>query len=301
MSRRPQPLQYRSWLFTLNNYTQDEFSAIKVWCQSSCDYAVIGEEVGEAGTPHLQGYFRSKVKCRLSQIKDQVSGRAHFEAARGSPADNRAYCTKDRVFWEVGTCPRANGRTTKSRDEIAIEWNAAWESRTLPVFAAANPGVYLFSRHTMLRNTLGAAEPLDRPGISVEWIWGPPGVGKSRLAHARFPGGFIKDPRTKWWTGYKLELDVIIDDFAPKGIDMNHLLRWFDRYRCTVETKGDIVALHAVNWVVTSNFSPDDCFRAEDGGPHLQIDALRRRMKVTHMLEYPGFTHGGTHLDNPHV
>jgi len=32
--------------------------------------------------------------------------------------------------------------------------------------------------------------------------------------------------------------DVIIDDFGPNGIDINHLLRWFDRYKCLVENKG---------------------------------------------------------------
>jgi len=84
-----------------------------------------------------------------------------------------------------------------------------------------------------------------------------------------------------------LELDVIIDDFGPKGIDINHLLRWFDRYKCTVETKGDIVPLYATTFIVTSNFNPEGCFRDDDGGPHPQIDALRRRMHVTHMLTYP--------------
>ena len=83
-----------------------------------------------------------------------------------------------------------------------------------------------------------------------------------------------------------LESDVIIDDFAPKGIDINHLLRWFDRYKCTVETKGDIVPLWATQWIVTSNFPPEQCFKDEDGGPHPQIEALRRRMTVTHMIQY---------------
>lgn len=83
-----------------------------------------------------------------------------------------------------------------------------------------------------------------------------------------------------------LESDVIIDDFAPKGIDINHLLRWFDRYKCTVETKGDMVPLHATKFIVTSNFPPEGCFKDEDGGTHPQMPALRRRIKVTHMVTY---------------
>jgi len=268
----------------LNNYSEDEYRSIKDWCSAECDYAVVGKEVGEEGTPHLQGYFRKKVKCRLSSLKDSLSGRAHFEVARGTPSDNRTYCTKDGDSWESGTCPDARGR--KNRDELALEWKSAFEDRRTHEFAEANPGCFYFSRHTLLRNSLGSAVPIDRPDINVEWIWGEPGVGKSRLAHERLPGAFIKEPRTKWWTGYMLESDVIIDDFAPKGIDINHLLRWFDRYKCTVETKGDIVPLYATKFIVTSNFPPEGCFKDDDGGPHPQILALRRRMTVTHMITY---------------
>lgn len=82
-----------------------------------------------------------------------------------------------------------------------------------------------------------------------------------------------------------LEVDCIIDDLGPKGIDINHLLRWFDRYKCTVETKGDMVPLYVTKFIVTSNFSPEEVYKNEDDCsiPHVQMPALRRRMKVTHM------------------
>jgi hypothetical protein len=112
------------------------------------------------------------------------------------------------------------------------------------------------------------------------------------MAHERLPDAYVKDPLTKWWTGYMLESTVIIDDFGKRGIGINHLLRWFDRYKCYVETKGDVVPLHAVHFVVTSNFHPKDCFENPDGTVHDQIDALLRRVHVTHVLSYfpPGNT-----------
>lgn len=82
-----------------------------------------------------------------------------------------------------------------------------------------------------------------------------------------------------------LESEVIIDDLGPKGIDINHLLRWFDRYKCYVETKGDIVPLYADTFIVTSNFKPEDIFKEDDGSEHLQIPALKRRIKFIHMSE----------------
>lgn len=80
-----------------------------------------------------------------------------------------------------------------------------------------------------------------------------------------------------------LETNVIIDDFGPNSIDINHLLRWFDRYKCLVETKGGMLALYATSFIVTSNFSPYEVFTDKDGLPHPQIEALVRRIVINHM------------------
>ena len=88
------------------------------------------------------------------------------------------------------------------------------------------------------------------------------------------------------------EKDVILDDFGPQGIDINHLLRWFDRYKCTVETKGSMVPLYACNFIVTSNFLPSVVFRVlkyrhlsdEVYEDHPQLPALMRRIKLVPFL-----------------
>lgn len=125
--------------------------------------------------------------------------------------------------------------------------------------------------------------PVDRPAISVKWIYGPPGVGKSRSAHAALPDAYIKEPRTKWWNGYLNEKTCIIDDFGPGGIDINHLLRWFDRYKCLVENKGGMIPLQVETFIVTSNFKPADIFKWGDER-HPQLPALERRIVIEEML-----------------
>lgn len=286
-SRRRESLCKR-WCFTLNNYSDVEWDRFIEFFRTGASYYVIGRERGAEGTPHLQGYVILHRGHRLSALKNTVSQRAHWEVARGAPSANREYCSKEGDFVEHGVCPKANGH--KSRDQAAEEWNAAFNlGRTgIAAFGESNPGVYAFSRHTLLRNSLAAAVPRERPGVRVEWLYGLPGVGKSRMAHERLPNAFVKDPLTKWWTGYLLETDVIIDDFCKKGISISHLLRWFDRYKCWVETKGDLVPLWADNFIVTSNFHPRDVFRNDDGSDHDQIDALLRRMTVTRVHEFTG-------------
>ncbi|AXH76021.1 MAG: putative viral replication protein [Cressdnaviricota sp.] len=89
--------QSRKWCFTLNNWTEDEYLSIKNYIiTKGLDY-VVGKEVGENGTPHLQGYLSSKNPMMFSRLK-KVMPRAHLEKARGSNAENLKYCSKSDDF-----------------------------------------------------------------------------------------------------------------------------------------------------------------------------------------------------------
>lgn len=89
--------QGRKWCFTLNNYTEDELNAYIQLLDSRSQY-VIGKEVGEEGTPHLQGYFECKSPKKFSMVKRWLGDRAHIEKAKGSQEQNYKYCTKDGEF-----------------------------------------------------------------------------------------------------------------------------------------------------------------------------------------------------------
>jgi len=110
-------------------------------------------------------------------------------------------------------------------------------------------------------------------------FWGITGSGKSRRAWDEAGlEGFPKDPRTKFWCGYRDQAHVVIDEFRG-GIDIAHMLRWLDRYPVIVEIKGGAVCLAASKIWITSNLSPDDWYPDADQATK---DALRRRLQVTH-------------------
>jgi len=272
------PTPKKAYCFTLNNYTEDEYANIKRVCESESLYAIVGREVGEQGTPHLQGYIRFKKSYRFHTIKDRYLPRCHIEVAAGSPHSNRIYCSKDGNFEEFGELPESSeGGST--RDEIARRFvsDMGTGRAGLVQFAESNPGTWYYSGHNLLRNYFTLRRPVERASIKVSWFWGKPGAGKSREAHRLLPEAYIKEPRTKWWSGYFLEEEVIIDDFGPQGIDINHLLRWFDRYKCLVETKGGMIPLYATTFIVTSNYHPSQCFCGLGGEDHPQLPALLRR------------------------
>lgn len=269
--------------FTLNNYTEEEEIRIRNRIVEFCKYGVVGREVGESGTKHLQGYIITNRKYTFEALKtDIIDQRSHVEKAKGSSRTNQRYCRKDGDVWEHGTCPGKEGRT--NRDEIGKDFVRHMESgSSLREYMELEPGAVMFSGHTLLRNYFSITKPIERPNIRVQWLYGPTGVGKSRRAHGEYPNAYVKESRSKWWNGYALEREVIIDDFAPRCIDINYLLRWFDYYKCNVETKGGMMPLYADTFIVTSNFSPSECYRLEDGRENPQIDALERRMDVIHM------------------
>lgn len=283
----------KRFCYTLNNYNDEEESSLQRFTESECIYAIVGREVGERGTPHLQGFFILRKSSTFKACLDRLFPRIHLEVARGTPRQNREYCRKGGDFTEQGDLGAlaASGAShdRDSRDEIGNEFVERMESGRsgLVRFASERRSTYLWHGSTLLRNWLYVQPAVHRPDVSVQWFVGLPGTGKSKRAHELLPEAYIKDPRTKWWNGYLLEEDVIIDDFGPGGIDINHLLRWFDRYKCTVESKGGMLPLYATNIIVTSNFQPHDVFNHKvydnmdhTNYDHPQLPALMRRIKM---------------------
>lgn len=265
--------------FTLNNYVEaEDIPRCRGFFEEQAKYWIIGREESTGGTPHLQGYASLRRRMPFNALRDKLGHRIHIERARGTARQNREYCSKGGNFEEGGHLNEGAAGGT-SRDEVSRAFLAALGSGNPGVaeFADSFPGAYLFSGHNLLRNALSLRQPEDRPDISVRWIYGPPGVGKSRKAHELLPSAYVKEPRTKWWNGYLCEKEVIIDDFGPGGIDINHLLRWFDRYKCLVENKGGMLPLLANTFIVTSNFHPREIFKwGDEVNP--QLPALERRV-----------------------
>jgi len=100
----PKPKQIsaaKRWCFTLNNYTDEDISSIVPIINEKCEKALIAKEVGESGTPHLQGFLKLKIKERPMTIFNNK--RIHWEAAKGNDASQLTYIGKQNVpFLNIG-------------------------------------------------------------------------------------------------------------------------------------------------------------------------------------------------------
>lgn len=80
----------KNWVFTLNNYTQEEEKKLQEY---DFNYIIYGyEKAPTTGTIHLQGYMQFKKRVKIGYIKKHINSRLHLEQARGSYDANREYC-----------------------------------------------------------------------------------------------------------------------------------------------------------------------------------------------------------------
>ena len=82
----------KHWFLTLNNYKKE---AIEYFCaDSSIVRHCFQEEIGESGTPHLQGHFEFKDKIRpVGYFKGTPCENGHWEKTRNKRA-SITYCSK---------------------------------------------------------------------------------------------------------------------------------------------------------------------------------------------------------------
>lgn len=248
----------RTWCFTFNQF--DEDTEVFLQC-IDCTYLVYGYEVApETGRPHLQGYIKFNNARHFQAVRTLLSP-AHIEAAKGNGAQNRAYCTKDGLFFEKGVCPSspsAGGAVEKERWRLARL--AAREGRfeDIPDDLYCR---YQSSFKRMRKEDQPAPADLGYREKYGVWIYGPPRTGKSHKARHDYGDIFVKNIN-KWWEGYEGQANVLIDEFSPDSARFmtDFLKTWADRWVFSAETKGGRILARPQLIIVTSNYAIEECW-----------------------------------------
>lgn len=275
----------RSYVFTVNNYTdEDEHQCWAMpWEVKDCKYICVGKEIGESGTPHLQGYIYFCQPKSLNQLKGFFPT-AHFETRRGSHSQAADYCKKDGDFFEWGTLPMddaakgsAGAAAMESLMETTMECIREGNFKGIPYAATHFIKACEYRLFKEQQQDINL-EMIDGD-MEHEWVYGEPGAGKSHKSRAENEGAYIKDPKKEWWDNYKGEEVVIIEDFdkyqVAQGGDMK---RWLDRYSFKAQIKGGYLDIRPRKVIVTSNYHPNEIW--DDA---MTQAAITRRVKITKM------------------
>lgn len=266
----------RSVVFTLNNWTDGELASLSGKVPDQLRYFVAGKEVGESGTPHLQGYAYTEGQRTHAWFKTLIGNRAHIEFTKGTHEQAISYCKKDGDFVELGNPPKAPSAV--GADELA-RWEAARKSAKAGTLDDIPADIYLRMYRTLkevAKDHMCVPEDLDK--LSGVWITGLAGCGKSRKAREDYPGSYLK-MANKWWDGYQAHKTVILDDIDKHHHVLGHHLKiWTDRYAFLAENKGGAIAIRPDIICVTSQYTIEDIW--EDVETRA---ALNRRFTVIKM------------------
>jgi len=286
-----QPKQHVFWCFTLHydgpgQHTREEAVEIVNVLGKRSSYYVAGDEIApSSGQRHFQGYLQLKKRARRTELV-KLAPCTHFEPAKGNADVNDKYCrglsdgkTPNEIVLSAGEMKASEPGVA----EIDV-WTESRRAAERGDFAAVNDRVYCSfygNIHAIARDH--AKNPPEVSEMNNLWIYGPPGVGKSRKARELLGEDVYLKMCNKWWDTYQNQNGVLIDDFDLTHAALGHHIKiWADRYPFLAEIKGRTVAIRPARIVVTSNYSPEDVWADE-----LTQQAVRRRFKVVKMGDYP--------------
>jgi len=286
--------QGKNICFTVNNpqeqlnpdwWTEDE--------QTNTRFVVWQLEMGESGTPHLQGYMELKQTKRLRQIQamEGLTG-GHFETRRGTKAQAIDYCKKDEGrlegpwFWPDEQTVNASlvgqgQRTDLERFTQALAAGA--QDREL---ALEQPVTYLkFSQHAQrFRMALGNRVRDHRVPITLTFVIGPTRTGKSHMLAETYPKGsqyyWAQPGKGQWWDGYQGQTTVVFDEMRDSWFPWSYLLRLWDNKPLQVEVKGAYIEMLATNFIVSTNLHPRKWYKHVEANQDWMRSPLKAR--VTH-------------------
>lgn len=95
----------RGWCFTLNNYTNSDIAYVTDIEALKYKYLVAGFEIGDSGTPHIQGYVYFENAKTFTAVQNLFPN-THLEPMKGSIKQAIDYCKEDGDYYEVGTEPK---------------------------------------------------------------------------------------------------------------------------------------------------------------------------------------------------
>ena len=223
----------RAYIITLNNYTEDEITSLKKACENpNVLLASVGKEVGESGTPHLQGFMRMKNGKTFSAMKKFLgSNRWHFEQAYGSDYDAWIYTRKD------GDILIDKGEHPVEGEKMDSKWGIInrliCDGADLLTILERYPDTIrqIGQLKQLIYEHSHTAQKSEWRDLDVTYIYGDSGTGKTR--HVMDSYGYDKVYRVtdkkNPFDGYQGQEIIVFEEFRSSFM-LDEMLNYLDGY-----------------------------------------------------------------------
>lgn len=239
----------RGWCFTWNNYTNDDIKYIEDEFKKEChSYKyVFQEEIGDSGTPHVQGCFYSKEPIRFETVKNMLP-KCHIEPCK-KWKKSIEYCSKPET---------RNGKVYHNIKDLVIKY--------IPKDPLKGKELYEFQKNII---DIINGEPDDR---TIRWYYDENGCkGKSALCKHLIINrkdiivcsGKVADVKygiTKYIEKYGIGPRIIIFDFVRSNeeyISYEALESVKNGYFYNTKYESEMVCYEYPHVICMANFKPD--------------------------------------------
>lgn len=272
----------RNTCFTLNNYSELSVKQL-IDVAKHVKYIVWGKEIGEEGTPHLQGYIELKQPKTISALNKMIgwSSKPHYEPRGGTAKQAAGYCKKgsgpepeegwgyyfdhphetwDNDEYEFGEISKQGAREDLNELKDLITSG----KRTVDEICVEDPiKVHQYGRVLDRLEDIALRKRFRKEMTQGIWYWGESGAGKSHKAMEGYDSSthYVKCLDDDWWDGYTGQETVIFNEFRGQ-VSFSRLLDLTDKWPTKVKRRNrEPVPFLAKRLIVTSVQCPRDVYR----------------------------------------
>lgn len=257
------PTTTRDWMLTISADKHDR-QEVEDMLDTLGAYIFQQEEGNETGYPHFQAFLQLTSPVHMKTLKNKLKKAgfddAHIEMRKGTVRDCVDYCSKEETRvagpWKGGDIDLKN----KQGDRADIK-----ELRQQIMDGASVSEVLLndedgkAARYTRYLSELATARDRATYGrrlrdVTAHYLWGSPGVGKTKYIYDRYPIESIYrvvDYRHPW-DEYEGQPVLVLDEFDGQ-IGWDQLLVFLDRYPVMLPARyNNHVACYTEVWIISN-------------------------------------------------
>lgn len=255
----------RGWCFTIfpdASAVFDDKSVCPIeW--PNCRWGIVSiEKAPNTGRFHFQGAVYYNTPQRMSRLRSDFGETGHYEVMKGSPQQSETYCSKAGSHiagpWQTGEIPKQGKRTDWDAVKTDIQAGKTFNEIVIayPHLAPTAKGIT-----TLIEATL-PPPPISRV-VTVFYLWGPTGTGKTHRALTTFPDSYLIRGAIspgKSFDQYFNEETLVLDEWDPMEWPLTLLNSLLDKWKCPLQCRYANKYARWTRVIITTNHKPDHCY-----------------------------------------